>query len=320
MPDTLPSQVQRGLEEAERIEQSLAAPPEAHDEPVEDREPAPAPEPQPPAPAAQPPAPSEDDTWRARYFTLKGMYDADVPRLHARVKELEAELSAKPPAPEPPQEPPADAPITLTQKDIDEFGPDLIDVIKRAAVDIAGPQIAALQAEIKTLKATASEAASKATETAEAQGADRRQRYFTDLAKAVPDYAEINANQMFLDWLGQTDPLSGRIRQEFLDSAFQSFDVERTAKLFTTWKETTSPAPAPTPVDTAKTELDTQVQPGRPRASAPQVDRAPKTYTQAEITRFYTDMAKGLYKGREDEAARMEADIDAAAAEGRVSM
>ena len=43
-----------------------------------------------------------------------------------------------------------------------------------------------------------------------------------------------------------------------------------------------------------------------------------KTYSPKDIEKFFTDVRKGKYKGREDERARMERDIFAAQQEGRI--
>jgi len=101
----LPRQVEAQLKELEAIEQQLAQaqnqpkdkpadvpenpeePVPAPAEPTESNQPAPDPKPE-----AKPEKPTEpqvaEETWQQKYRTLKGMYDAEVPRLHAQVKEL----------------------------------------------------------------------------------------------------------------------------------------------------------------------------------------------------------------------------------------
>ena len=43
------------------------------------------------------------------------------------------------------------------------------------------------------------------------------------------------------------------------------------------------------------------------------------SYTTADIAAFYDDIRKGKFKGREDERAKIERDIFAAQAEGRIT-
>jgi hypothetical protein len=47
-------------------------------------------------------------------------------------------------------------------------------------------------------------------------------------------------------------------------------------------------------------------------------DDGKKMWSVAEMDAFYKDVARGDYRGRKDEVARIEADIDKALAEGRV--
>jgi hypothetical protein len=49
------------------------------------------------------------------------------------------------------------------------------------------------------------------------------------------------------------------------------------------------------------------------------LNKEKKTYTQAEVTQFYTDSAAGVYKDKPEEKASIEADIFAAQNEGRIT-
>ena len=74
--------------------------------------------------------------------------------------------------------------------------------------------------------------------------------------------------------------------------------------------QSTRPSPNP--------QLQKQVAPGRSRSGSAPNSGEPATYTPADITQFFTDVRKGKYKGREDERGRIERDIFAAQAEGRI--
>jgi hypothetical protein len=138
-----------------------------------------------------------------------------------------------------------------------------------------------------------------------------------ELAKQVPDYEAVNVDPDFLSWLGEVDPLSGAPRQAYLNQAFESFDAARTATLFNTWKQAAGRVEQPK--QQAKQELQRQVAPGTSRSSAGQsANPGERVWTAAEIQQYYTDVAKGVYRGKADEAARIESEIDAAVAMGRV--
>lgn len=321
MSNQLPAQVLRDLEEAERIQNALTVDPV-----TEPEEPAPSEE-QPPAQPVQetpppPLPPAEEDTWKARYQTLKGKYDHEVPALTQQVRDLTARVDALSTAP--PPEPPAPKPTpSLTQKDIEDYGPELIEVIKRAAHDVAGDEIARLTAEIDSLKAKADTAVQAVEQVQTAHTQTRSDKFLAEINAAIPDIVAINSDPRFLAWLGETDPLSGEVRQMWVNTAQDQFDSARIIKLVNHWKTTVGwgqpPAPpAPPPANPVAEELASQTQPGRPRSQTPAADASRKVFTQAEVAEFYTAVAKGEYRGREAEMAAREAEIDLAAAEGRV--
>lgn len=319
----IPPQIQRQIDEAEAYDKAIqdaadaVANPEGQtlEQPIE-------PAPAPPAPAPEPVAPavkSEDESWRAKYLTLQGMFNAEVPRLQAQVKALVgqvAELQAKPQTP-----PPAPTASSITDKDVEAFGGDLLDVMKRQAADIVAQAEAKWSAERDALLGKISELSATSTSVREAQQASSQQQYFSALGAAVPDYEATNVDPAFLSWLGEVDPLSGLIRQEYLNNAFATLDVARTIALFTAWKPQ-APAPATPPAKTeAQKRLERQTAPSGSKASTPPPsgDVSTRVWTGAEIDQFYTEVRQGLYRGKEAEASAIEAQIDAAAASGRVT-
>lgn len=315
---SLPTRVQAQLDEADRLEALLSQQtptdePQAPTEPVQEQ---PAPVPVQPEPVANPAEPSEE-TWQKRYKTLQGKFNAEVPRLSQQVRELNQKLSdalakitelSKAPAPA------AKGPSLVTDKDIEAFGGDLVDLVKRQAQEVAeqlnAERLATLADENKRLR-------QNLDQVAERQGLSDREKYFTQLGALVADYEELNVDEGFLAWLNEADPMSGQIRQEYLNTAFNSFDVARTATLFNAYKSTLAPTPV---TRTTNRSLERQVTPGTSKVNGP-TEAQPDTriWKQGEIAQFYADITKGLYKGRDADQARIEAQIDQAVAEGRVA-
>ena len=64
--------------------------------------------------------------------------------------------------------------------------------------------------------------------------------------------------------------------------------------------------------------MDKQVSPKAAASAAPTATDNKPVITQAQIKAFYDDVARGLYRGRQQEAQQIEAKINAAIAEGRV--
>jgi hypothetical protein len=313
MRDRVPEAVKRQAEAMDALDAELTAPPQ---ETPQDPPPS-----EPPAepPAAPPPA-AED--WQHKFQTLQGKYNAEVPGLRNQIAELTRqveELTAKPAAtPEPPPAPPA--PKLITDEDTETYGADLIDLIRRVAVETDAGEKARLQGEIADMRKQMAAQATQVETVAGNVADERRATYFTELAKLCPTYEETDGRQDFKDWLVQLDDFSGLVRNDILQAAYARFDADRTAKVFNQFLGAIPAAPAPPvpPVD-PQAELSEQVSPGQARASSvPAPDDGKKVWSITEMDQFYKDFARGVYRGQLDVAKRIEADIDRALAEGRV--
>lgn len=138
------------------------------------------------------------------------------------------------------------------------------------------------------------------------------QRFFDALTNAVPDWETINNDQEFVAWLRTMDPYSGIPRQVMLNDARQQLDARRAIAFFSSWKEAKKGARPKTPTPPAN-----RVQPSGNRPSSGGTPAA-RTYTRDDIKRFYEDVRRGKYRGREAERLSIDKDIVAAQAEGRI--
>jgi len=320
---SLPKQVLLQAQEAERLEQELqrATNPtdntDPEDPPVDEHaEEQPVEEPQAPAePEPQPkpePTPSDDHTWEQRFKSLQGKFNAEVPRLQAELKDVTSKFNALAAKMEAQERAKAAEPQRLvTDSDVEAFGSDLIDVIERKAREVAGSMVGTEMAELKARNAELEQMLSGVNER---QVSNDRRAFFAELERLVPDYEAMNVDPGFLDWLAEVDPLSGMARQEYLNAAYGNFDVGRTAALFSTYKQLTAPAPKqPT------RKLERQVAPGTSKVStAVTQNGSERVWSHNEVEAFYRDVQRGAYRGNEAEQARIEAEIDLAAAEGRI--
>jgi hypothetical protein len=190
-------------------------------------------------------------------------------------------------------------------KDIEAFGADLIDMVQRQA----SASHAALRDEFATRIAALEQAVTgvsqKTNESMESQ-------FYATLRSMVPDWQQINTDERWLAWLGEEDPTFGLPRQAALERAHATKDAGRVAALFTQFKNT---LPKP-----RQETLDSQVAPtgtGAPVPTAP-VEAPKQRISQKFVQSFYRDVAQNKYRGREAEAARIENEINLAAAEGRI--
>lgn len=296
-----------------------------HDEPKTDGD-----EPKPPVtPVA---TSTNEETFEQKYRTLQGMYNAEVPRLHAQVKELTAartdlatrvkQLEDLLGSVETAQPTARKGEKLVTDSETAEYG-ETLDVMRRAAREEAAaayePAMEQLRAQIAELKALSPQVADVAAQ----QQEQIRAAFWTGLNSAVPNWRDINADQDFKTWLLEPDPITGQTKQDALSFAETNKDLAKVVLIFDKWLEFSgqggSVTPQPQPKPKAHTELELQTAPGRGRASTPKDHGAKKIWSSQDISNFYRDRTLGLYKGKEDECARLEADLFAAQAEGRVT-
>jgi hypothetical protein len=316
----LPTQVQRQSEEADRIEAEIQAArgnPQAEPQPQQ-------PEPEPvlveqPEATAESQEHSADEAWQKRYQTLQGMFNAEVPRLNGRIKELESSLQSaiqrldqaaaeakQPERKEPPSR-------LVTEKDEEAFGSDLLDVVKRQAQEVLRSERDQFQQVIDELKAENSKLNQQLGNVSERQGANDRRTYLTTLAEAVPSFEQVNADPGFIAWLDEQDPMTGLARKAYLEDAYNAFDTRRTAAIFNSWPGMKS-QPKPSP----KADLARQVAPTATRSATTPAQPNSRIWATTEIEEFYRDVSKGRYRGRDAESARIESEIDLAVSEGRI--
>ena len=324
----LPKQVQDQLKELEKIEQQLAqnkVTPPADPAENKDPEPAPAEPPKDPEPAPTDPAPVEktpeapaeppvaEETWQQKYRTLKGMYDAEVPRLHAQVKELNArmeQLQRDLQAPKTETKPQTSEKL-VTDADVEAFGSDLIEVQRKVAREVAQEfraELEALKAENTDLRKQIGETGTKVVE------ASFEQR----LHRMVPDFEAINADVRWIDWLNEMDPMLRAPRKVVAQEAFNRGDAEAVAYYIGMFKQSIA-APVSEPTPTKNKELERQVQPSRSSTASATVPQKGKTYSSSQIQAMFQKAALLGGQGKHDEARQLEAEIDAAYMEGRVT-
>lgn len=317
----LPKQVQKQVSQVEAALAAMSAPAPVAPAPV--AEPAPAAEPEQPAaapaPAVEPvpAAPSKNDelTWEQRYRTLQGLHNQNIADFKARLTTSERErqelltrvekLERQAPEPKPAS--------SVTPQDAETFGADMVDMVRRIAESTVGALVAKFEPRLAAMEQHLTGTTKAVAQTAE-------DVFLSRLAAKVPDYATVNASPGFLDWLAEVDVVYGAPRQVALDSAAQALDAERVAAIFDAFKATQAapPSPAPAPTPKPANELERQVAPHAGVSAAVVPQGQPQIITQAEVSQFYREVTQGRYRGREQDAARIEVQINKALAEGRI--
>jgi hypothetical protein len=332
----VPKQIQKQSEEVQQLYKDLE---EERTASPEGEAPAPAEAPTELAPAspdsateeAPAPAPIEpgdgtqEETFEQKYRTLQGMFNTEVPRLNAenqeltgRVTQLEQLISTMQTATPTPEPEPVPAPKSvLTPEEEEEYG-ESIDIMRKVSQEVAADQarqIAALTTTVNELRGTI---VPRVEDISNRQAQTADQTFWSQLTDSVPNWRDINENQDFQTWLLETDPLSGMTRQSYLEDAQRNLDVVRVASFFSSWEKASGTAPAQPSRIAPTSELERQVAPGRGRNTGTPGAVDQKTYSSQDIAKFFDDVRRGVYRGREEERDTLERDIFAAQAEGRI--
>ena len=195
-------------------------------------------------------------------------------------------------------------------KDVENFGADLIEMVQRYAErafqnmsEHFGGKATELDGRLVALEQQVTGVSARTNTTLE-------QQFYATLNTLVPDWEQVNQDPRWLSWLGETDPIYGAARQAALDQAHQNMDVQRVSSVFKAFKEAH-------PVK-ARSSMANQVAPQGASGVAPGAPAARPVLSAKFVEKFYNDIAKGRYAGNEAEAARIETEINQAAAEGRI--
>jgi hypothetical protein len=328
-PDVqIPEAVKRAAAAADAAQRRATGQPDPEPEPPATP---PGNEPEPPAPppatppkAAEPPAPPsppDDASWENKYKSMKGHFD----RANAmnrqlvdqvdNLRQLIETMQTAPPAPA--ATPLAVAENLITDKEREEFGPEMLDLIGRRALEVVGQQTKPLLEEIARLKGQVGTTQQVVTKNA-------RERMHEDLTRDMPEWKEVNNLDEFKAWLALPDPYSGVIRHSTLLAAYEQNDTPRVLAFFKGFRSELAavdpapslPAPPVTPA-APRPKLADFAAPGRAGATgaAPAPEEKP-VITHGQIREFYANVRKGMYSP--EEQAQHERMIFAAQREGRV--
>jgi hypothetical protein len=341
----LPSQLQKQIDDAKVIADQLYTP--KAETPTDTAEPSELAAVEAPTetPATETPAPAaptavatpvessatsaEDEngpTYAQRWRSLQGTFNAQKRSLDetaqrlANMEQLVAQMQA---APQPAAQ--SSRPAHVTDKDVSEYGSDMVEFARRVSREEMAPLAQAMQTLISRIDQLQG-VVPVVRQVADNQAKTAHEKFYEQLGSRVPDWQKINEQPRFHDWLLSEDPLSGLQRQTLLTDAHTNLNLERVVNFFEQWKREAGVAnvPAasttPTPQQASNvSKLERQIAPGRASAgSTPPAATAKKQWTRTEIAKFYADKMNGRYKGREAEARTLENDIFLAQREGRV--
>jgi hypothetical protein len=215
-------------------------------------------------------------------------------------------------------------PDTLTEDEVRDFGPDLVNAIERRARAMARHIVSAETADLRD-KLTKLGGNVEQLDTRSQIG--EKERFHSFMDQNHPAWREIDLDPDFKAWLEQVDPFSGSARKFGLTAAIRSGEWTRVVSIFKGYeKERQVVTPTPVP-DTkrngnGRVRLETLAVPaggrGRTEAIDPVDRNAPEApVTQAQVRQFYATVSRPHHVMTEAEIA-MEARILRDVAAGRV--
>lgn len=245
---------------------------------------------------------------------LRGKYENEVPRLANEIRELKDQLKQQnqPPAGDTGQ--PAantDAVEKIKESLRAEYPEDVVNNLDQLIRETVRTSLPAQRESV----VDANEVKKLQQQVQQTMGQLREQR----LTALVPDWKEIQQREYaaWVKFLQYRDPISGRERNDFLQEAWNSHDVDRVAEVFNLYKrERDASKPPPRDREPPPTVPDDQGARNTPDPAEP----GRKTYTRSYIAQVEAMARRGEFKGRETELNRLRQEFRKAAAEGRVDV
>lgn len=329
----LPKQVQEQLDEVEELEKQLEAQGEEGAEPevkkkktskkakAEDTEVEVTDDQPHEEPVAVEAKPADDsveevsESFKQKYATLRGKYDAEVPRLHQQVKELtdqmnaireEAEAAKKVEA-----EKPKEKVSYVTDADREEYGDDLIDFQRRVAKEASQEYEERFEQQAKVIEELRQQISSTGNQVGEVG--------FTQKLNAlVPGFDQLDNDKRWVAWLNEYDPMTRGPRRDQAQAAFNAGDAEAVAHYVGLFRE--SVEPVANGKSDRDTELEKQVTPSRSASTVTNKSSSKnsKVYSEKELNNAWTKIRTLNTQGKYDDAEKLEAELTAAYMEGRV--
>ena len=247
---------------------------------------------------------AEAEEANQRWRSLQGMIDkvnADNEALRGLIRELTEQLKDR--KAEPAKEEAAKS--FVTKKDEEEYGSEMIDLVRRVAKEI-------VLGEVSTLDTRFAEVSKSVEQVGKVAAKSAADRFKEDLTKMVPDWNQVNLDPEFSNWLGAYG-------LQALNAAYNDMNLDATAKFFKDFKVLTGkveqPA-APAPKEPPSKKLEQLASPGKAKSSPQNPDAVKgRMWNASDVKKLYEDQRKKLITP--EQFRTLEADLFKAQSDGR---
>ena len=265
----------------------------------------------------------EEDTYRKRYETLQGKYNAEVPKLNQELRKLKDDIFQRlGDLNKATEQPEADEEADDTAKFEEElegyreqFGDELLTLIEklteRKAKSLLGESLSPVSQKVDSV------------ESAQIQSAQAA--FVDDLSSRVDGEWEPlwkGEDQGFIDFLDQKEPNGFFTYREVAKKANDSWDADTLSKVFNTYLASLNQKSEPnTPKSSSREKVNEKAQqervaPNRKKVAQVPAENEARIWTQADIKEFQEKDRKGKYSKEESEA--LWHDFLRAPSEGRI--
>jgi len=279
----------------------------------------------PEAPAVEPTVPADEkevgpsdvskpeEDWKKRYTNLRASRDeklwktqsdlADAKRQIATLQhDLQALRSATPVVKE-------DIFKDLfTAEEEEALGETAITAMKKAAEKAASSKTASMEKELAEERLRR---VKEANDKAQAESANAYNLFLNRLARAVPDYEDVDKDPAFMDYMGQTD-IDGSVRADNFKKAEANGDVASIARYMIDFKSSKVKQPV-SPLEDLITPT------GNDKTTNSSTEKKPKGMSMKDVDDHYKKYIRGYYNTRQKEYDEMEKRIDEAASLGLIT-
>jgi hypothetical protein len=205
----------------------------------------------------------------------------------------------------------------ITNDDISRlFSPEQIESLglENCRAVIAANRTLLAEGSAAAIKAATSEIQRELAQTRQESAQSRKAAFDAGLLAAVPNWRLIDNSAAFSQWLDKPDEISGRLRREIGADAFTQFKVSEAVAIYKQFESETQQKKVPSAVPT------TGMIPSGRSAAQPSFEAAPpkEVFKIAQVKRFESDLAKGVYRNKPHEAADIRQRIFQAQREGRI--
>ena len=250
---------------------------------------------------------------KQRNASLLGRLESQLRPMNEVVKQLKEQNALllqereRYPSPETVKKPAAER--FLTEEDMLKLTPDQLDLQAKIARGMTASELERTRGELQVQQRQLEDriAALEQTAVSRTTGA-----FWNAVERKVPGAKQANdeASPEWVAFLDEIDSDSGRSRRVLGEAAIVAGDVRRVADLVREYYERQG-------VEVPE-RVVSQVRPERAANPASRPATRKPSVRESEIKRFYDDVAKGVYVGRDDERKKLESVIDSALLEGRI--